>query len=989
MNFSFSLGQVSAIGVGYLLLLFAAAYATERRWLPRKVTRHPLVYVLSLGVYASAWAVYGSVGLANQYGFGFLSYYLGVAGAFVLAPVLLVPILRITRTYQLSSLADLFAFRFRSRWIGSLVTVFMLMCALPLLALQIQAVADSIYILTNEASPHTLALGFCMVMILFAILFGARHTSLREKHESLVVAIAFESIIKLVLMLAIGAYVLFEIFGGFQGLDVWLTAHADQLQELQKPLEAGQWRTMLLLFFAAAVAMPHMFHIIFTENQSTDVLFRSSWAVPLYLLLLSLPVPLILWAGMAEGNPLKPEYMVLGIGINGAENWVGIFAFIAGLSAASGTIILVTLALAAMTLNHLVLAVYQPGAKFDIYNWLLWFRRLLIGLIILAAYLFYRTLGVKHDLASLGLTSFVGILQFLPGILAVLYWPTANRIGLIAGLCAGVGIWIFGQVIPLIYNIEQVTLPATNLVFHSGSDGWYEVALTSIIFNIVVFIFTSLFLQPSDEEKAGASSCSVDALSRPHRLQLNARTCEDFIGFLAIPLGKMTAEREVQTALHDLQLSPDDGRPYSLRRLRDRIQANLSGLMGPAIAQEIVDQYLPYQANGSSHNSEDIHFVETRLENYRYQLTGLAKELDSLRRYHRQTLQYLPIGVCSLGNDYEILMWNNTMSELTGIPMDQVVGSRFDSLPEPWKGLLGEFVGSQTPHLFQKVQQDNGKPRWFSLHKAHIEEPLSHMGGSVILLEDHTETQQLEEELVHSERLASIGRLAAGVAHEIGNPITGISSLVQNLKYETDNPEVIGETADQILQLTKRVTRIVHSLVSFAHAGSHASQTAQEPLLISHAVTEAANLISLSSKGKDIEFDNQCPDDLYVIGDIQKLIQVFVNLLGNARDASDAGDSVTITATVQDNTAQVSVTDRGCGIPEEQLEHIFEPFFTTKDPGEGTGLGLALVYSIIEEHYGHIQINSPADRTQGRGTEVTITLPLYHAEAKSESAWND
>jgi len=987
MNFSFSLGHIFAIGVGYLLLLFTAAYATERRWLPRKLTRHPLVYVLSIGVYASAWAVYGSVGLANQYGYGFLSYYLGIAGAFVLSPVLLVPILRITRTYQLSSLADLLAFRFRSRWIGSLVTIFMLMGAMPLLALQIQAVADSIYILTNEASPHTLALAFCMVMTMFAILFGARHTSLREKHESLVVAIAFESIIKLVIMLVIGGYALFEVFGGFQGLDIWLTAHSDQLQALQQPLEAGQWRTMLLLFFAAAIAMPHMFHIIFTENQSTDVLFRASWAVPLYLLLLSLPVPLILWAGMAEGNPLKPEYMVLGIGIDATNGWLGILAFIAGLSAASGTIILVTLALAAMTLNHLVLPVYQPGAKFDIYNWLLWFRRLLIGTIILSAYLFYRILGVKHDLASLGLTSFVGILQFLPGILAVLYWPTANRIGLVAGLCAGIGIWIFGQVVPLIYNLEQVTLPATNLVFHSGHDGWYEVALASITLNIVVFIFTSLFLQPSEEEKAGANACSVDALSRPQRLQLNARTCQDFIGFLAVPLGKITAAREVNTALRDLQLSPDDGRPYALRRLRDRIQANLSGLMGPAIAQEIVDQYLPYQANANSHSSEDIHFVETRLENYRYQLTGLAKELDSLRRYHRQTLQYLPIGVCSLGTDFEILMWNNAMAELTGIPMDQVVGSRFDSLPAPWQSLLGEFAQSQAPHLFQKVGQGHGQARWFSLHKAHIEEPLSHMGGSVILLEDHTETQQLEEELVHSERLASVGRLAAGVAHEIGNPITGISSLVQNLKYETDNPEVITETADQILQLTKRVTRIVHSLVSFSHAGRHSSQTTQEPLLITHAVDEAASLISLSSKGKNIEFINNCPKDLKVIGDIQKLIQVFVNLLGNARDASDAGDSVTITATIQDNAAQVTVTDNGCGIPEEQLEHIFEPFFTTKDPGEGTGLGLALVYSIIEEHYGHIQFISPADRTQGKGTQVKITLPLHHAEAKSESAW--
>ncbi|OPX54905.1 PAS domain S-box-containing protein [Oceanospirillum multiglobuliferum] len=987
MNFSFSLGQIFAIGVGYLLILFACAYATERQWLPRKLTRHPVVYVLSLGVYASAWAVYGSVGLANQYGYGFLSYYLGVAGAFVLAPVLLVPILRISRTYQLSSLADLFAFRFRSRWIGSLVTVFMLMASMPLLALQIQAVADSIYILTNEASPHTLALAFCLVITTFAILFGARHTSLREKHESLVAAIAFESIIKLAIMLAIGSYALFEVFDGFQGLEVWLQSHSDQLQALQKPLEAGQWRTMLLLFFAAAVAMPHMFHIIFTENQSTEVLFRASWAVPLYLLLLSLPVPLILWAGMAEGINLKPEYMILGLGKEETQGLLGILAFIAGLSAASGTIILVTLALAAMTLNHLVLAVYQPGAKFDIYNWLLWFRRLLIGTIIVAAYLFYRTLGVRHNLASLGLTSFVGILQFLPGILAVLYWPTANRIGLIAGLCSGIGIWIFGQVIPLLYNLEQVTLPASNLVFHSGSEGWYQVALVSITLNITVFIVTSLFIQPSEEEKEGASSCSVDALSRPHRLQLNARTCQDFVTFLSVPLGESTAKREVQTALNGLKLEMEDSRPYAMRRLRDRIQANLSGLMGPAIAQEIVDQYLPYQPANVQGHTEDIHFVESRLESYRSQLTGLAKELDSLRRYHRQTLQYLPIGVCSLGTDREVLMWNNAMAELTSISGEQVIGSRFDALPEPWKNLLDDFIQqNHNHHMFQKVSQKNGQPRWFSLHKARIEEPLSHMGGMVILLEDHTETQRLEEELVHSERLASIGRLAAGVAHEIGNPITGISSLAQNMKYETDNPEVI-QTSEQILQLTKRVTRIVHSLVSFAHAGRHTGQNQQEPMQLNQAITEAINLISLADKGKELEFINLCSDDIIVIADIQKLVQVFVNLLGNARDASEVGDSVTISAQVSEHTVTVSVTDQGCGIPEDQLEHIFEPFFTTKEPGEGTGLGLALVYSIVEEHYGQIHIISPADRMQGRGTQVDITLPLHHAEAKSESAW--
>ena len=143
---SFSLTQMILISAGYLMVLFGVAWISERGLIPRSIIRHPLTYTLSLGVYASAWAFYGSVGLAYQYGYGFLACYLGVSGAFLLAPVLLYPILKITRTYQLSSLADLLAFRFRSTWAGALTTIIMLIGVLPLLALQIQAVADSISI---------------------------------------------------------------------------------------------------------------------------------------------------------------------------------------------------------------------------------------------------------------------------------------------------------------------------------------------------------------------------------------------------------------------------------------------------------------------------------------------------------------------------------------------------------------------------------------------------------------------------------------------------------------------------------------------------------------------------------------------------------------------------------------------------------------------------------------------------------------------------
>ncbi len=274
---SFSLSQLILISAAYLLILFGVAWISEHGLIPRWVIRHPLTYILSLGVYASAWAFYGTVGLAYQYGYGFLASYLGVSGAFLLAPVLLYPILKITRTYQLSSLADLFAFRFRSTWAGALTTVFMLVGVLPLLALQIQAVADSIGILTREPVQERVALAYCGLIILFTILFGARHIATREKHEGLVFAIAFESVVKLVAISIIGLYALYGVFDGPQDLQSWLVQNQSSLSNLHTPLQEGPWRTLLLVFFASAIVMPHMYHMTFTENLNPRAMVSASW----------------------------------------------------------------------------------------------------------------------------------------------------------------------------------------------------------------------------------------------------------------------------------------------------------------------------------------------------------------------------------------------------------------------------------------------------------------------------------------------------------------------------------------------------------------------------------------------------------------------------------------------------------------------------------------------------------------------------------------
>ncbi len=192
------------------MVLFILAYATEKEILPARWISHPLVYTLSLGVYATSWTYYGSVGFADGNGYQFLTIYLGVTLAFILSPVLLRPILRLTQEYQLSSLADLFAFRYRSQLAGVLVTLFMLIGTLPYIALQIRAVTESIRVLTDEAPPHIVALGFCITLTLFAISFGATHISPREKHRGLVAAIAFESLVKLLALVSAGLFALYR-----------------------------------------------------------------------------------------------------------------------------------------------------------------------------------------------------------------------------------------------------------------------------------------------------------------------------------------------------------------------------------------------------------------------------------------------------------------------------------------------------------------------------------------------------------------------------------------------------------------------------------------------------------------------------------------------------------------------------------------------------------------------------------------------------------
>jgi PAS domain S-box-containing protein len=978
------LWQLFLVGIGYLLLLFLIAYAADTGKLPAHWARHPLTYVLSLGAYATSWSFYGSVGFAASQGYNFLTIYLGVTLAFMLTPLLLQPILRLTREYQLSSLADLFAFRYQSQLAGVLVTLFMLAGTLPYIALQVRAVTESIQVLTQEAAPGLLALGFCLTVTLFAVLFGARHISAREKHEGLVLAIAFESLVKLLALLAVGLFALFGVFGGLGGMEQWLALNPEALEALYRPVREGSWGTLLLLAFSAAFLLPRQFHMAFTENLDERALGSASWGFPLFLLLLNLAIPPILWAGTYLDVDTSPDYYVLGVTLTHDTSLLPILTFVGGLSAASAMIIVTTLALASMCMNHLVLPASFPpmlSPETNIYRWLLWGRRLLIALIIGAGYTFYLLLEHNQGLAQLGLISFVAVAQFLPAIAGLLYWRRATRAGFIAGLLGGGTVWAAALLLPLLERSGLIRVGFDHSIGFNSDAPWQSSTLWSLSINALLFVGVSLLTRASEEEQEIAESCCKESLTPPGGRPV-AVSIEQIEEQLAQLIGAEMAKQEVDRARADLGLLHAELHPdipgADLARLRQQIERNLSGLIGPLLARMIVDERLELDPQARHALSDTVQFVEQRLEASNIRLRGLAAELDNLRRYHRQVLQDLPLGVCSVGPERRLVSWNSAMRRLSGLPASALMGKPLADLPEPWGGLLSHFLQSDESQLRHLKLQLDGETRVLNLHKSAIDDPGTatprHNSGSVILIEDLTELHTLEEELTHSERLASIGRLAAGVAHEIGNPVTGIACLAQELQQEPEGSPFRQQGLEQILEQTRRITNIVQSLVGFSHGGTLHDHS-PEPIELCGCVEEALQLVRLSHSGKQLESRIDCPQPLRVEGDRQRLIQVFVNLLSNACDASQPGDALTIRGTRLDGLVELAISDQGHGIPEALQEKVFEPFFTTKPVGEGTGLGLPLAYSIVQQHSGTLTLKSSAE-----GTTFTLRLPSIERE---------
>jgi Na+/proline symporter/signal transduction histidine kinase len=523
-----SLSIVIAASLGYVLLLFLIAYfGAKHSEKGGRLVNNPYTYSLSLAVYCTAWTFFGSVGRAAETGIGFLPIYLGPV---IFAPIwmmVLRKIILISKAQRITSIADFISSRYgKSTALGVVVSLIAVLGVIPYISIQLKAIAISFETLLPEAEaiaigPQTpfyqdLALYIAIALAFFTFIFGARKLDPNERHEGLVAAIAFESIVKIVAFLAIGIFVTYGAFDGFG--DIFSKALEDE--EIAKifsfesvGMNGWSWMLLIILSMFAIVLLPRQFHITIVENTNANYIGKASWLFPLYLLLINIFVLPIAIGGLLTfpGGGVDADTFVLNIPLFYGHELLAIFVYVGGLSAATGMVIVSVTALSIMISNNLVIpfllkyAMVRGRIVDDVSIRLLGIRRVIIVIVLILSYGYFRSIGMGYSLVSVGLISFAAVAQFAPALIGGLYWKRATKAGAMAALSVGFLLWFFTLIVPLL--AEQGVLPPeiiTNglwgiellkpyeLFGLQGFDHISNAAFWSLLFNAAVFVVVSL-----------------------------------------------------------------------------------------------------------------------------------------------------------------------------------------------------------------------------------------------------------------------------------------------------------------------------------------------------------------------------------------------------------------------------------------------------------------------------------------------------------------
>lgn len=610
---------VAVFSTAYVALLFAVARFGDARADAGKSIISANVYALSLAVYCTSWTFYGSVGRATSGGLSFLTIYIGPTLMLLFVGVI-IKMIRISKVHRITSIADFIASRYgKSQLLAGLVTVIAVIGVVPYIALQLKAVSASLGVLFQNTGRSLLpwwldsTLLIAAVLALFTILFGTRHLDATERHEGMVAAVAFESVVKLIAFLAVGLFVTYGMYGGLSDLFERAAASPELSRLLQMDSnKAGTWTAMILLSGLAIIFLPRQFQIIVVENVDESHLKRAVWLFPLYLLLINIFVLPLALGGLLhfQGQSFNPDTFVLTLPLSRGAEGLALLVFIGGLSAATGMVIVETIALSTMVCNDLVMpwllrsTWLRAEKRQDLSGLLIGIRRTAIALILLLGYIYFRAAGEAYALVGIGLISFAAVAQFAPAMFGGMYWKQGTRAGAVAGLLAGFAVWLYTLLLPSfarsgwisngfvehgLFNLNW--LKAQALFGLSGLDEISHSLWWSLLANIGCYVAVSLNSRP-DAVQAGQAERFVDIFRHAER-ETDARlwrgkaSVEALVGLLERFLGPARARQQLTGYAQLRGASNWQSLPADAEFVRFA-EAELAGAIGSASARVMV-----------------------------------------------------------------------------------------------------------------------------------------------------------------------------------------------------------------------------------------------------------------------------------------------------------------------------------------------------------------------------------------------------------------
>ena len=972
--------------LAYMAGLFAIAWWGDRTKLyPENPRWRTLIYSFALGVYGSSWTFYGAVGTAKLDGLLYIAGYFGPLVLLAFGISFYERLIRLAKLQNATSISDFLSARFgRSRHIAVLVTVIALTAIIPYIALQLTAISMSIEVLTGKPpgiTPHwyqDTTLGVALMLALFAILFGTRGIDATAHHPGMVLAIAAESVFKLVALVAVSLFALTTL----DSPAPMLTALRHLPEEFTQPsMFFAQALTALFAFFC----LPRMFHMGVVECANVADVRRARWWFSGYLVLLSVVVIPIVAAALpldaAGRSAPSTDALVLWIPLAAGQEWLALFAYLGGYAAATGMVIVASVALATMISNDLVLPMLwrrrlTVGESVASPAMILWVRRIAILGVLLGAYGFFHLSPNAPSLMSIGTLSLAAVSQFAPAIIAAVYWQGASRTGVNGGLAAGFVIWMYTLLVPAIVSDggapDWVTYGPFGLTWLAprallGIDfpeNFSHGVFWSLAANVTVMVVLSLRYRPAIGERlrvAGSRLLVGFPGTRGGQLLPGGATVGDLLLLAERLLGAPAARRLLERRARELKRHVFAEERADLALLQS-LERDLSGALGASSARLVLTSAL---------RGAGIELAE---------IVTLFDEASQKLRFNRELLETMmdnmPQGVCVVNVEMRLVAWNQRYLDLfeyppgfvfAGKPVEELI--RFNA----GRGWCGpgdaeaqvrkrlEFMRAGSVHTSERRRSDGrvielrGQPlpdggfvTTFSDVTSHKrnEESLREINETLELRVEER-TRQLAAAVAQAEQAnQSKTRFVVAASHDLLQPLGAARLFNAALRSRAGQDGDLRGLADSVDNSLAAAGDLLEGLLDISRldAGGVRAEITEFDVgdLLNSLLKQFAPVAA--QRGIRLSFVRT---RLRVRSDPRLLRRVLQNFIGNALRYTQTG-SVVLGARRRDDgkTVELQVIDTGPGITPENRRAIFEEFRRLDQPSpwgeKGLGLGLSI-----------------------------------------------